>query len=83
MGFAVILFAPDEEVFFTVSGAMLYFIVGYILTVPVEALILKWFLRSTEQLSFLNAFMNAALFNLISYIGIVAIFFVLPNRYMG
>lgn len=81
MGFYLVLLIPDLEIFFTIKGAMLRFLILYLCTVPVEALILKMFLRSTEKLSFLNAFMNAAFFNLISYVGIVAIFYVLPNRY--
>ena len=59
MGFWVIMLIPDYEVFFTVKGALLRFLIFYICTVPVEALILKWFLRTTEQLNYLNAFIKS------------------------
>lgn len=83
MGFFLLLLTPDSEVYFTESGIMWRFLICYLCTVPVEALILKQFLRSTEQLSFLSAFINSVLFNIFSYIGIVAIFFILPQKYSG
>jgi hypothetical protein len=81
MGFYLVILIPDYEIFFTVEGALLRFLIYYVCTVPVEAIILQLFLRRTERLSFLSAFMNSVLFNLLSYIGIVLIFFILPNRY--
>jgi len=83
MGVFLMLLTTLPVLSLTFSRVMLRFLLCYACTVPIEALILKLMLRNTEQLDFLDAFMNAALFNLVSYIGIIAIFFILPSRPMG
>jgi len=66
-----------------VNDPLRIFLLCYAVTVPIEALLLKEILKSTEELTFLKAFLNSVLFNLLSYIGIVAIFYKMPVIYRG
>lgn len=75
MGFFVMGLMSDSYVYLEDYGSMRNFLTCYVCTVPVEAIILKLFLKSTEGLTFLSAFINAVLFNVLSYIGIVVIFY--------
>jgi hypothetical protein len=80
MGFFVMALIP-YSLFLKNDGPLLIFFICYLCTVPVEALILKLFLSSTERLTFFSAFLNAVAFNVLSYIGIMAIFYSSPVKY--